>query len=74
MIPPRGAFVGSYSDRVSDNTETPATSTPADAATPPEGTDSQLKTESHDPAVPEAYATFMRQGWGERDLDLPAHP
>ena len=31
-------------------------------------------TESHDPAVPEAYAAFMRTGWGERDLDVPAHP
>ncbi len=33
-----------------------------------------LATESHDPAVPEAYSTFMRQGWGSRDVDLPAHP
>jgi len=32
------------------------------------------KTESHDPAVPEAYSAFMRQGWGDRDLDLPPHP
>jgi Xaa-Pro aminopeptidase len=48
---------------------------PADAATPPEGTDSkQLRTESHDPAVPEAYAAFMRQGWGDRELDLAPHP
>ncbi len=31
-------------------------------------------TESHDPAVPEAYAAFMRTGWGERELDLPEHP
>ncbi|MCM0620417.1 aminopeptidase P family protein [Nocardioides bruguierae] len=29
------------------------------------------QTESHDPAVPEAYASFMRTGWGDRDLDLP---
>ncbi len=48
---------------------------PADAATPPEGTDNhQPRTETHDPAVPEAYAAFMRQGWGDRELDLPAHP
>ncbi|NYG56544.1 aminopeptidase P family protein [Nocardioides perillae] len=53
---------------------------PADstAATPPEGTDDaaaeQPRTESHDPAVPEAYAAFMRTGWGERELDLPPHP
>jgi Xaa-Pro aminopeptidase len=32
------------------------------------------KIESHDPAVPEAYAAFMRTGWGDRDLDLPPHP
>jgi Xaa-Pro aminopeptidase len=31
-------------------------------------------TESHDPAVPEAYAAFMRTGWGQRELDVPAHP
>jgi len=36
--------------------------------------DQELKTESHDPAVPEAYSAFMRQGWGDRELDLPAHP
>jgi Xaa-Pro aminopeptidase len=33
-----------------------------------------IKTESHDPAVPEAYSNFMRQGWGGADVDLPAHP
>lgn len=33
-----------------------------------------LHTESHDPAVPEKYAAFMRTGWGERSLDLPPHP
>ena len=32
------------------------------------------KTESHDPKVPDAWARFMRTGWGERELDLPAHP
>ena len=48
---------------------------PADAATPPEGTDEHApRTESHDPAVPEAYAEFMRTGWGDRELDLPPHP
>jgi Xaa-Pro aminopeptidase len=36
--------------------------------------DSQPKTESHDPAVPAAYAAFMRQGWGNRELELPRHP
>ena len=48
-------------------------------ATPTEDTTSeaggtQLATESHDQPVPEAYAAFMRQGWGERNLDLPRHP
>jgi len=36
--------------------------------------DHQLHTESHDPSVPEAYSTFMRQGWGDREPDLPPHP
>ncbi len=31
-------------------------------------------TESHDPKVPEAWSAFMRQGWGDRELDLPPHP
>lgn len=34
----------------------------------------QPATESHDPSVPEAWSTFMRQGWGNRELDLPPHP
>lgn len=34
----------------------------------------ELATESHDQEVPEAYAAFMRQGWGVRELDLPRHP
>jgi Xaa-Pro aminopeptidase len=33
-----------------------------------------LHTEPHDPAVPAAYSQFMRTGWGDRELDLPAHP
>ncbi len=33
-----------------------------------------LHTESHDPAVPAAYAEFMRTGWGDRELELPPHP
>jgi Xaa-Pro aminopeptidase len=37
-----------------------------DATTPVTG--------SHDQDVPEAYAAFMRQGWGERELELPRHP
>ncbi len=42
---------------------------PSDATERP----SILATESHDQPVPEAYAAFMRQGWGERELDLPRH-
>ncbi len=37
-------------------------------------TGQQPKTESHDPKVPEAWQKFMRQGWGDRELDLPRHP
>jgi Xaa-Pro aminopeptidase len=36
--------------------------------------ETEAHTESHDPPVPEAYSAFMRTGWGERELDLPAHP
>lgn len=42
----------------------------ADGDTPQDPT-TELATESHDPAVPEAYAAFMRTGWGDRELDLP---
>lgn len=35
--------------------------------------DTTLRTEQHDPSVPEAWAAFMRQGWGDRELDLPPH-
>ncbi|MGN6780329.1 MAG: aminopeptidase P family protein [Marmoricola sp.] len=43
----------------------------SDQATPASET---ANTESHDPAVPEAYAAFMRTGWGERTLDVSRHP
>jgi len=36
--------------------------------------DEELHTETHDPGVTDAYAAFMRTGWGDRDLDLPPHP
>lgn len=32
-----------------------------------------LATESHDPAVPEAYSAFMRTGWGELGSELAAY-
>src|SRR5262245_19290497 len=40
----------------------------------PVSDEKELKTESHDPSVPTAYSNFMRQGWGDRELDLPPHP
>ena len=49
---------------VSEQTETKPETAP----------DHELHTESHDPSVPEAYSAFMRQGWGDRELDLPPHP
>jgi Xaa-Pro aminopeptidase len=51
---------------VTDTTEAFDETTSSEGARP--------HTESHDPAVPEAYAAFMRTGWGERELDLPPHP
>jgi Xaa-Pro aminopeptidase len=39
-----------------------------------EKNETQSHTQGHDQPVPDAYATFMRQGWGERELDLPPHP
>ncbi len=35
---------------------------------------SEAHTESHDPAVPQAYASFMRTGWAEREVETPRHP
>ncbi len=52
---------------------TPETATPSTTAATTGGT-GELATESHDPAVPAAYAAFMRTGWGERELDVPRHP
>jgi len=57
----------SYSGAVSDDT-----TEAIDEVTASEG--AHPHTESHDPAVPEAYAAFMRTGWGDRELDLPPHP
>ncbi len=33
-----------------------------------------MNTESHDPAVPEAYQRFMRTGWDDRNAEVPLHP
>jgi Xaa-Pro aminopeptidase len=45
---------------------------PTEEITPEAGHEPAV--ESHDPAVPQAYAEFMRTGWGDRELDLPPHP
>ena len=34
----------------------------------------ELRIESHDPAVPEAYSAFMRTGWDDREVDVPRAP
>jgi Xaa-Pro aminopeptidase len=47
----------------------PTPDRPSDVTEEPAG----LATESHDQPVSDAYAAFMRQGWGERELDLPRH-
>ena len=66
MVERVGHRLAAYSDGVTEET---AATNPPDAAQ-----EAGLHTESHDPAVPEAYSTFMRTGWGERELDLPPHP
>ena len=51
---------------MSEQTDVTKTTDPEIAAsdsTAPEGSTS-THTQSHDPAVPEAYAAFMRTGWG----------
>ena len=48
---------------------TPEGGPAAEPARPP-----AMRTEAHDQAVPQAYAAFMRTGWGDRELDLPRHP
>jgi Xaa-Pro aminopeptidase len=37
-------------------------------------TGQQPHTESHDPKVPQAWQKFMREGWGDRELDVARHP
>jgi Xaa-Pro aminopeptidase len=70
-FPPSASPAGTYSEAVIDNPQ----NQPAESAvTPPESAETRPHTESHDQAVPEAYAAFMREGWGDRELDLPPHP
>jgi Xaa-Pro aminopeptidase len=57
-----------YGGRVTDHNS--ATTGPDVTEEPSEA----VHTESHDPAVPPAYAAFMRTGWGDRELELPRHP
>jgi Xaa-Pro aminopeptidase len=71
MYPRAGPVNPTYSGSVSDDNLVPDV-TPE--SSPAEVERSEHKTEQHDPAVPEAYAAFMRTGWGDRELDLPAHP
>ncbi|GAA4092559.1 aminopeptidase P family protein [Nocardioides kongjuensis] len=44
------------------------------ADTPNDTPQNAPKTEQHDPAVPEAYAAFMRTGWDDREDDVARHP
>jgi Xaa-Pro aminopeptidase len=52
-----------YSDRVSEQVPT----------SPRAAAETDLATEPHDQPVPEAYAAFMGEGWGDRELHLPRH-
>ncbi len=53
--------------------EHPATASPATDSSP--GTSpAPAPVQSHDQPVPEAYSAFMRQGWGERDLEVSELP
>jgi len=61
----------SPAETVPDVTEEPSEALRADLNP---GAEAGPRTESHDPAVPPAYAAFMRTGWGDRELDLPRHP
>ena len=57
-----GQVTPSYSVQVSNKPET----SPATADAP--------HTEGHDPAVPAAFAEFMRTGWAETTYDVERHP
>ena len=49
--------------------------TPHTLAEPEElAPETQDGTRPHDDKVPEAWRAFMMQGWGERALNVPAHP
>ena len=54
-----------YSGGVSEEKSTDVSTSATTGAT------TELATESHDPAVPEAYSAFMRTGWDDRERELP---
>jgi Xaa-Pro aminopeptidase len=54
--------------------ETSSATSSATSSGTSSGAAAEVRTESHDPAVPQAYAAFMRTGWGERELDVQPHP
>ena len=56
---------------MSEHQVTPADDTTSEGS---QGSEPQLTTSSHDQPVPEAYAAFMREGWGDRDLEVHRHP
>jgi Xaa-Pro aminopeptidase len=43
-------------------------------AAEPRAVEPEGNSAGHDQSVPPAYASFMRTGWGDRELDLPPHP
>jgi Xaa-Pro aminopeptidase len=54
---------------VNDETQISPETSPAEA-----GPDPVLATEVHDPKVPAAWSAFMREGWGESEVELARHP
>ncbi len=65
----------SYSGRVTDRPLDPFATQPTPPAAAETGPKPQTepKTESHDPSVPEAYVAFMRTGWDDRERDVEPH-
>ncbi len=53
----------------------PSESTAPEASGEPgPASEAEAHTESHDPAVPAAYAEFMRTGWADVEREVPVHP
>ncbi|WP_338041009.1 aminopeptidase P family protein [Nocardioides solisilvae] len=53
--------------------EQPSSESTTPPRTDPEPDGRDPGTQSHDPAVPEAYAAFMRTGWADPARDVPRH-